>query len=126
MIYVAEYDHVKIKEQYGALQWKLWREHVQFAPPSLDTGQIGQVNDIDACIKTRLVLCETVELIGHSDVSITHFFQHIDIVGGILVAPFHTDDMIRHYFCSNHNQVVGNLSASACNYRPTIHNQMCL
>ena len=49
MIYVAEYDHVKIKEQQGALQWKLWREHVQFAPPGLDAGQIGQVNDIDAC-----------------------------------------------------------------------------
>ena len=74
MIYVAEYDHVKIKEQQGALQWKLWREHVQFAPPGLDAGQIGKVNDVDACVYTCLVLCEAVELIGHSDVSITHAF----------------------------------------------------
>ena len=81
MIYVAEYDHVKIKEQQGALQWKLWREHVQFAPPGLDAGQVGQVNDVDACIYARPVLCEAVELIGHSDVTITHSFQHIDIVG---------------------------------------------
>ena len=81
MIYVAEYDHIKIKEQQGALQWKLWREHVQFAPPGLDAGQVGQVNDVDARIYAHPVLCEAVELIGHSDVSITHFFQHIGIVG---------------------------------------------
>ena len=74
MIYVAEYDNVKIKEQYSALQWKLWREHIQLAPPGLDAGQIGKVNDVDACVYTCLVLCEAVELIGHSDVSITHAF----------------------------------------------------
>ena len=81
MIYVTKYDHVEIKEQQGALQWELWGEHVQLAPPGLDAGQVGQVNDVDARIYAHPVLCEAVELIGHGDVTITHSLEYIHVVG---------------------------------------------